>query len=155
MTDSSFADEATVAHIGSPEPAFYPLAGYDLRLGRSDRAMADFLAARIESAPKDLLCHTRRIFIAMALDDPEELFGALVDLFIATGNEALDLRTNLLRQSLIFLSPAQQVFLSRRLEKGLFTQTPAPAPRSRLTAGFIGTGAVVVKQSALSGRSPS
>ena len=79
MTDSSFADEATVAHIGSPEPAFYPLAGYDLRLGRSDRAMADFLAARIESAPKDLLCHTRWIFIAMTLDDSEELFGALVD----------------------------------------------------------------------------
>lgn len=154
MTNSSLTDETAVLHIGSPEPAFYPFAGYALRLGRSDRAMADFLAARIESAPTDLLCHTRRIFIAMELNDPEMLFGALVDLFIATGKGALDLRTNLLRQSQAFLRPDQQVFLSKRLEKGILAQTPVFAPRSRLTAGFIGTGTVVVKQSAQSGRSP-
>lgn len=154
MTNSSFSDEAKTSYIGSPELAFYPFAGYALRLVRSDRAMINYLAAHIESTPQDLLCHTRRIFVAMDLNDPEELFGALVDLFIATGNSAFDLRANLLRQSLVFLSPAQQVCLFRLLTEGLSAQMPILAPRSRLTAGLVGTAEVVVKQ-VQSGRSHS
>ena len=137
MTDSSFADDSVASDVASPEPAFYPLAGYALHIGRSDRAMADYLAACIESTPKDLLCHTRRIFVAMDLNDSEELFGALVDLFIVTGNNAFDLRANLLRQSLRLLLPAQQVCLFRQLTEGLSAQTPLTALRSRLTAGIV------------------
>lgn len=155
MTNSSFTDEAAVVPVGSPEPAFRSLAGYALRVGPSDRALVDYLAAHVESAPKDLLCHTRRIFATMDMKDSEELFGALVDLFIATGSSAFDLRANLLRQSLTVLSPAQQACLFGQLTEGFSAQRLVSAPRSRLTAGLIGTGEVIVRQPAQSGRSPS
>lgn len=146
MTDSSLADKSAALHVGAPEPAFYPMTGYALRIGRSDRAMADYLAACIEATPKDLLGHTRRIYVAMDLKDSEELFGALVDLFIAVGNYAFDLRANLLRQAFAFLSPTQQVFLFSQLTEGLSTQIPFTALRSRLTSGFVGSGEVIARQ---------
>ncbi len=151
MNLSPSAEKLKLAHVGSPEPAFYPLAGGALRLARTDLAMVDYFAARVESAPRDLLSHTRRILAAMSLKNPEELFGALVDLFIATGNKAFDLRAGLLRQSMKFLPHAQQIYLFRQLSNGLSAQTPLVAPRSRLTAGRISPDQAIARPSSQNG----
>lgn len=124
-----------------PEPAFRSLSGYALRLEGADRAMLHHLAAHIESKPNDLLSHTRRILIAIDLKDPDELFGALVDLFIAKGDTIVNVRANLLQRAAPLLSPKQQDFLRQHLAIGLMPQTPVMARCSRLTAGMTGDAA--------------
>lgn len=121
----------------SPEPTFRPQSGYALRLEGADRAMLNHLAAHIETKPSDLLGHTRRILIAIDLKEPDELFGALVDLFIAKGDSAVNVRANLLQRATSLLSTAQQTFLRQHLTNGLTPNTPANARCSRLTAGMV------------------
>lgn len=123
--------------LASPEPVFRPQSGYALRLEGADRAMLNHLAAHIETKPSDLLGHTRRILIAIDLKEPDELFGALVDLFIAKGDSAVNVRANLLQRATGLLSTAQQSFLRQHLVNGLTPQTPANARCSRLTAGMV------------------
>ena len=128
---------AETSSIDSPEPFFYPLSGYALRIGRSDPAMLDYLATCIEAKSGDLLLHTRRILIAIDLKDSDEIFGALVDLFIAKKGSASNVRANLLQRSEQFLSAQQKDYLINNLATGLDARTPVVAPRSRLTAGFM------------------
>ena len=123
--------------LTSPEPVFRPQSGYALRLEGADRAMLNHLAAHIETKPSDLLNHTRRILIAIDLKEPDELFGALVDLFIAKGDGAVNVRANLLQRATGLLSTVQQDFLRQHLVNGLTPQTPANARCSRLTAGMV------------------
>lgn len=124
--------------LAYPEPAFRSLSGYALRLEHADRAVLNHLAAHIEIKPTDLLSHTRRILIAIDLKDADELFGALVDLFIAKGSGATNVRANLLQRATALLSAEQQNFLQQHLANGLTAQTPVPvaARCSRLTAGM-------------------
>lgn len=127
--------------LALPEPAFRPLSGYALRLAGADRAMLNHLAAHIETKPDDLLSHTRRILIAIDLKDADELFGALVDLFIAKSNSAAaNVRANLLQRTTSLLSSEQQDFLHQHLTSDLTAQTPVAARCSRLTAGIPHTG---------------
>lgn len=128
---------AETSSIDSPEPFFYPLSGYALRIGRSDRAMLNYLAACIEEKSENLLLHTRRILIAIDLKDPDEIFGALIDLFIAKGESASNVRANLLQRAEIFLSAGQKDYLIKHLATGLDARAPVVAPRSRLTAGLM------------------
>ena len=122
----------------TPEPAFHPLSGYALQVGRSDRAMLNHLSACIESKPDNLLLHTRRILVAIELKDTEEIFGALVDLFIAKGGESLvNIRTNLLQRATGLLTTEQEKCLMVFLATGIDAQTPITAPCSRLTAGML------------------
>lgn len=123
-------------NLDHPEPTFRPLSGYALRLEHADRAVLEHLAAYVETMPSDLLSHTRRILIAIDLKDTEELFGALVDLFIAKGHTAVNVRANLLQRSIAFLSAEQRDFLHQHLSSGLTVQTPVMAKCSRLTAGI-------------------
>lgn len=123
--------------LASPEPIFRPQSGYALRLEGADHAMLSHLAAHIETQPNDLLSHTRRILLAIDLQDPDELFGALVDLFIAKGDGPANVRANLLQRATTLLSADQQDFLRRHLAHGLTAQTPTEARCSRLTAGMV------------------
>lgn len=137
-SSSPCAEPSAYSFIGNPEPAFHSLSGYTLRVGRADHDMVNYLAANIESGTGDLLCHVRRVFMALDLQDPDELFGALVDVFIAKGSSAFDVRSNLLRKSASLLSPQQHELLSSYLSSGISAFTPIAAPRSRLTAGAFG-----------------
>ena len=122
----------------TPEPAFHPLSGYALQVGRSDRAMLNHLSACVEVKPNNLLFHTRRILVAIELKDTEEIFGALVDLFIAKGGESLvNIRTNLLQRATTLLTTEQERCLMVFLATGIDVQAPITAPRSRLTAGML------------------
>lgn len=123
--------------LAYPEPAFRSLSGYALRLEHADRAALNHLAAYIETKPTDLLSHTRRILIAIDLKDPDELFGALVDLFIAKGSTTTNVCANLLHRSAALLSAEQQNFLQQHVVNGLTAQTPVTARCSRLTAGIL------------------
>ena len=136
MKSSALENPATVSMMTGPEPAFHPMTGYALRIGRSDRTMLNYLAACIETKPKDLLAHTRRILIAIDLKDSDEIFGALVDLFIAKGSGAFDLRANLLRRTETLLPAKQQNYLLEHLPNGIDAHAPLMAPCSRLTAGM-------------------
>lgn len=138
MSSSSSLGNSSEEPIDNPEPAFHPLKGYALRIGRSDRTMLNYLAACVEAKPKDLLAHTRRILIAIDLKDTDEIFGALVDLFIAKGSSAFDLRANLLRRTEAFLPALHHQYLLERLPTGIIPEEPVIAPRSRLTKGIIG-----------------
>ena len=122
----------------APEPAFHPLSGYALQVGRSDRAMLDYLSACIELTPDNLLLHTRRILVAIELKDTEEIFGALADLFIAKGGESfVNIRTNLLQRATTLLTTEQEKCLMVFLATGIDAQAPITAPSSRLTAGML------------------
>lgn len=136
MPPSSSTGDSSKEPIDNPEPVFHPLKGYALRVGRSDRTMLNYLAACIETKPKDLLAHTRRILIAIDLKDSDEIFGALVDLFIAKGSGAFDLRANLLRRTETLLPAKQQNYLLEHLPNGIDAHAPLMAPCSRLTAGM-------------------
>lgn len=131
--------------LAFPQPAFRSLAGYALRLEQADRSMLNHLAALIESKPNHLLSHIRRILIAIDLQDPDELFGALVDLFIATGSSAVNVRANLLQRATTLLSQQQQDFLREHLANGLTAQIPVAARCSRLTSGISPHIAVAVQ----------
>lgn len=124
--------------LSIPEPSFGSLSGYALRLERSDHAMLNYLAGYVETHPNNLLNHTRRILLAIDLKESDELFGALVDLFIAKGEDsAVNVRANLLQRSTALLSDEQANFLRQHLTKGLTAQTPLTARCSRLTAGML------------------
>ncbi|MDO4769858.1 MAG: hypothetical protein Q4A11_05770 [Brachymonas sp.] len=125
----------------SPEPAFYSFCGYALRLKRSDQAMLSYLAAQIESDPGKLLSHIRRIVMAIDLQEANETFGALVDLFIAKkADPFMNVRTNLLQRAAALLSAEQQNYLLGHLANGIEADAPLPfvSPCSRLSLGILG-----------------
>ena len=95
-----------------------------------------FLERQVLAHPADLVAHTRRIFLARSLMQQKALFAALVDLNIATGQKARDLRLRLFNACRVELSKVQRDFLKASLDSGLSAEMPVPDPdESLLTSG--------------------
>jgi hypothetical protein len=84
----------------------------------SPLVMEEHLAHAVAAAPKDLLCHTQRVFFFYGNGDGDGLYSALVDLFIALENKGASLRRRLLNGSRARLSSKQFRVLADWLKRG-------------------------------------
>lgn len=81
----------------SVEPAFVARETFDFRLPSVCRdSLGEYFCHCIARNPRDLLSHVRRIVLAHDQGASDELFPALLDLFIALGSKGLDLRKRML-----------------------------------------------------------
>jgi len=105
----------------------------------SKAKIIDFLANEVARKPKDLRLHTQRLFQHLEYKDSESVYGVLLDLFIALGNQGLPIKKRMLNLSKPFLSEKQiEVF---RAHHGLIEpQTPVlTSIHSILSLGYTGT----------------
>lgn len=123
-----------------PEPAFQTPDSGALHLrGEAGRLLAH-LEMHLVRQPDDLTGHTRRVMIAWRLGDPDAIYGALVDLFIALAERGVGLKSAMLSRTALQLGPSQRRFLASHLASGVSADEPVqpPASRSVLTRGLVG-----------------
>lgn len=133
--------------IDFPEPAFRHFSSKRLLPEPADKQALSHLCARVAATPGDLLSHTQRILLSYRQGDTDHAFGALVDLFVATGTKALPLRKTLLARCQDLISFEQRTLLSMNLVVGL-TETTAPA----CSHSVLGKG--IISQSCAVSRTP-
>lgn len=122
------------------EAEFVVSASTDLRFPPIFQlALADYLCHRVTREPSDLRSHVRRIFLAHEQQSTVELFGALVDLFIALGNKGLRLRQRMLEWSKENLEARQYGLLRESLAGGLDERTVAFVHGAMLCRGVEGS----------------
>ncbi len=90
----------------------------------SDESIASFLCHNITRNPLDLRSHTRLIYLRLRQENSTALYTALLDLFLALGNQGLSLRDHLLQLCSPRLQAHQKTILSDGLKPGLFPNTP-------------------------------
>ncbi|MGZ8217077.1 type IV pilus assembly protein FimV [Methylomagnum sp.] len=79
------------------EPAFSVAESNDLRFPPAYRdSFGEYFCHCIARNPRDLLSHVRRIVLARDHGADEELFPALLDLFLVLGSKGFDLRKRML-----------------------------------------------------------
>lgn len=130
------------ADIEKPEPVFRIDGTPDLCPAGSDRAALRFLVRRVATRPGDLLSHVRRALLSSSLNDGEEAFAALVDLFIATGSKGLAVKHRLMGVCAPLLTPLQRQFLEKHCDIGLDAETPVFSECTVLTSGAGGGKAI-------------
>lgn len=101
----------------------------------------DALAQAVAAQPAALEWHLRRIHYCYSLRDGDELFGALLDLFIFLGGRGHALRRRLLAGARDLLRPAEFAALESSLSEGRMpTETERPcSPQSVLSEGLQGS----------------
>ena len=105
-----------------------------------------WLHRRIVRNPRDLLSHSQRIMLSHQQENTKELVGALLDLFIATSNDALDLRRSLLALVRDGLDREHFVFFLRHLQQGLGSSDSVPeSSHSLLVTPIEGTTDLVIR----------
>lgn len=114
---------AVASQVAWPEPEFRINYGkHDLLPRQRDREMLAYLIYQLVAEPLNLVNHTRRIFLAHALADAEEVFAALADLFIALGDKATGLKHNLLTHCRDLLADDERLWLESALSTGFLPQ---------------------------------
>lgn len=126
----------------APEPVFRLDGRPALCPAGGDRAALRFLVRRVAARPGDLLSHVRRALLSCSLNDGEEAFAALVDLFIATGPHGRAVKQRLIGVCAPLCSPLQRQFLANHYITGLDATTPVSSECTVLTRGA-GTGKAV------------
>lgn len=121
----------------APEPAFRCFSSKNLVPSPADKQALAHLCARVAAEPNNLLSHAQRILLSLRLRDADHAFGALVDLFAATGPKALSLRKSLLRRCKGLISAEQSGHLESRLILGLTAMTAPACAKSVLSKGLI------------------
>lgn len=122
------------------EAEFIVSASTDLRFPPIFQpALADYLCHCVTREPSDLRSHVRRVFLAHGRKNTVDLFGALVDLFIALGNKGSSLRQRMLEGAKENLEPRQYSLLRESLAGGLDERKVVFAPGAMLCRGVEGT----------------
>ncbi|MGH8548143.1 MAG: type IV pilus assembly protein FimV [Methylococcales bacterium] len=103
----------------------------------------EYLRYRVVRNPSDLLSHMRRILLQDKLDDSENLYAALIDLFIALGLKGESLRSRLLKQYRSKLSDARYTTLSQSLKRDTTSERSLYSCASVLTKGITGTCSLI------------
>ena len=135
MPDQVFNAQSEAAMLALPEPVFRLAASCQLQIKDDDEATVNHLARKISAYPGHLLSHARRVLLARRREDAEDLFGALVDLFVATGPLGLDLRRRLLSSTGDLLAPLRRKYLYANLESGLSPTAQVACRAALLTSG--------------------
>ena len=118
-----------------------------LRLRRSDNdaQLLAHLGQQIKHRPTDLRAHMQRIDLLNRLSDQRQLYGAMIDLFIALGSAGRALKQRCLAQSGTVLNEAQKKLLNRAIDRGLKATEPllARVHHSVLSLGFTGRHTII------------
>jgi len=106
-----------------------------------------FLAHQVARSPQDLRAHVQRILLHVRQRNPDETFGALIDLFVVLGAQGQPLRQRMLASAAPILHEDHARILRRTLaDTGLGTahlpRFPV-TPASVLTTGARGSAALV------------
>lgn len=126
--------------LGCVEPVFPASVTGDLRFPRTHQPLlADYFCHRIARDPQDLRSHVRRIFLTCESGLAEEIFPALIDLFIALGKNGTNLRRRMLEFSRAHLGGPEYNLLRDALATGLNAATLPFTPGSVLCQGIEGT----------------
>jgi hypothetical protein len=104
-----------------------------------------YLGHRILANAADLRSHTQRIFLLFTDSEPDELQGAMVDLFIALGSKGCALKRHLLSFVGSRLPPEMQAWLARHVNTGFqpWDSVISHVKTSILSLGYSGVHDVV------------
>jgi hypothetical protein len=139
------------------EPAFWTTRFFRPLLERCDPPLADrldaYLTQRIARLSSRRLArgthvllhsHAQRVLLAIARDDADGAYGALIDLFLALGAAEQPYRIELLAAASALIGPERSAALQAHLVHGLQPSDPIPlSMRSMLSKGVTGTTALV------------
>ena len=110
----------------------------------SEDDVADQLARRVAGDPLDARLHVMRVNHHVLHDDRDRAYGAVVDVFLAFGGEALGLRTRLFNGVRRLIGSDRASVLDSYLGSGLRLDSPVPwCPGSMLCSGATGSTAIV------------
>lgn len=110
----------------------------------ADQRLRDHLAHCISRNPADLRAHVLRIHLCARAHMGDELYGALLDLFIALGDKGQSLRARLLARCRNLLTAPRLIALGRGMAHGIAAMDVVPeAQHSRLCSGISGSRMVV------------
>jgi tetratricopeptide (TPR) repeat protein len=96
-----------------------------------------YLAYISSEQPDNLLNHVRRIFTHLKYKQSEQLYGAMVDLFIALGDKGERLRFNLLQKSKKVISQEHYDLFLTHFKQGLQPHHSLPASQHSVLGNFI------------------
>ncbi len=110
---------------------------------------ATHLAHIAAREPGNLLNHARRVYLHLALKQPNALYGAMLDLYLTLGEKGGHLRQHLLQKASKLLSPEEHDLFLTHLQQGLQPHQPLPAcQHSVLGIFFSGAKPLVTEQNA-------
>jgi hypothetical protein len=107
---------------------------------------ATHLAYISSCEPANLLNHVRRIFLHLALKQPDPLYGAMVDLCLTLGNKGERLRHNLLKQSRGLISQELYDLFLTHFEQGLQSHHHLPPSQHSVLGNFFSGEARLVSE---------
>lgn len=111
----------------------------ELELNNLNNDAIEYLSHKVTREPSDLRSHIQIINLYMQSGDPEQIYGAILDLFIALTNKGFSIRQRMLQQACFHLDPAHYDALNERLESGIQSHDIMPISRySVLSNGLIG-----------------
>ncbi|NOX42134.1 MAG: hypothetical protein GXP19_00120 [Gammaproteobacteria bacterium] len=108
--------------------------------GDWEEKTTDYLARLVARMPDDLRSHVQRINLHIKLQDNEGTYSALLDLFIAVGNNGKTLRERMLGRSKSLLDKHRHEAMASKMEFGINAMTVMPlSTQSVLGLGLTGT----------------
>ena len=133
------------ASLASLEPIFFQYQGWLAEPPvEANERLLEHLAHRVSRNPADLLSHVQRVMLCARLHLCDEVYGALLDLFIALGDKGHALRVRLLAQCRGMLSAQQLGVLEPAVLSGISAMDVVPlVGHSRLSAGVSGSVDIV------------
>ncbi len=114
--------------------------------GIDPREWATHLAHISAREPGNLLNHVRRIYLHTALNENNQLFGAMLDLYLVLGDKGDRLRQRLLNLTNNLLSQNMQDLFISHQKKGLLSNQPLPPNQYAVLGNFFSGGVRLVLQ---------
>jgi len=112
------------------------------------RTFTSYLCYAIRRHPAALYLHLHRIDLAYRGEDREQLFAALLDLWLVLGRGGRALRTRLYEATLPRLGQEEAKFLADRMITGIRPEEPLPGSRPTLLGrGLTGHLPILVRKS--------
>lgn len=107
---------------------------------------ATHLAHRSAREPGNLLNHVRRVYLHLARRQVEELYGAMLDLYLVLGDKGSSLRGRLLRETRKLLPRERYDLFLAHYKHGLQRNQPLPASRHSVLGNFFSGRMTLVRQ---------
>ncbi len=145
-TENSDAYRAAREAAGNADAVFFFSRNGNLTRrpdGWADKVTA-FLAWQVSRKPSNLRSHVQRIELHIELNDAEGVYGALLDLYIAVGEQGRSLKERLLEKARPILNDKRFEVLNGRLNTGINATDPLfLSPNCMLSKGLIGTNNLI------------
>jgi len=107
-----------------------------------------YLSAR---EPDNLVNHVRRIYVHLALRQPDALYGAMLDLYLVLGDKGGRLRGRLLHKARMLLSQEHHDLFLTHYKQGLQRNQPLPPSQHSVLGNFFSGRKSLVKAQKVKG----